>query len=1311
VFTRKIPKREEKRSMRWRQKVRGILAVALGASVTADVHGQTCALDGRGQFNNANNDVLTIGTCTDLGVDACDDSGDCTNPQKPFCDAGLCRRLTTVSCDANADCPSGDVCSGGLVSGAGATLFVDFFTFPASTNDWIDVDDDGFSGFLGFFPFVDQLSTPYVTGSDLSSHWEFQYRSVGSVRGFEEFVENQTCGTTPIDVPAERGIYNTIVFADVGNITYGGVPDNTSGTPHVPCSIQFSFLDVPGSWAVQVDGEPNWDKSPTTPGYGLNPRPTSSGALTQLQTLTRSCGFCSGTADPCTANRYCPAGQFCDFSGAPIVSLNTNTETPDELTLFDYVGAWVPVAAIANRGTGIENIKFSEMQYLLVSGRMPNGENLVGAVRDVGSGTRNAYVNSFGVDTSWGNGDAVGPRINNDVCSNLGPVPPAFVAACGGQTQTQPTNCGGSGIVENAVRNWRLAIGHTGLAGPSRAASDSAAGQYELLNTCKDVPATGQPACNCSVTGYVRPGVDTTLDNCDPCTSFQVAGAGSFVTRGNRTEPPHTVAGIENAAVRGYMNNIFDSIASFEGNVFEGECNTTTECTDTQNPCTVNSECTAGACSVTVATPCHLDEDCPVGETCVGGAACELKSCELDVDCPDVGDFCKSKLNMPGQLLATEFFLPDGLDCLHVLNEPLKYVSVPTNTDLQEFTRANSVIDVRPFGSVNPAGQSPRRNTVPGNLYTDGSDDAYIQWSGSSYSELPAARNLAQRNRVQGDFNNDGRRDVNDAAQLATATYGPRVWQTTVAATGAGSIGQQTADRAIPEVLGDFNGDGNLNKEDLRYFADGLAMVSMCSNADTVCTVNGDCPAGQTCSRHRVRLDRKRGAIAIDNAISGVGQVFPWAADPATNLVTPAVNPTSGGQPVFAVPPPVDGMFTTGKMYQPGDFRGDVAGNLAQTPAPGAWPLGWDGLINADDIDYCAQSIYNDGAGNNWANLDHAAFLDLSCDMNGDTQLNLDDIYELVVNILETSFGDLNLDGVTDGAEGAAICAICQTDPGNGDVSACSHPLCGGGLVAAVVGNCNDTQSCKWIDGDQTGDGFVTPVDLSALACNTALGAPLAESTVVSKNRFLSFTPANSGSITAIRVHLIGPGTSVRSYWVGPPQLICENSGNAFAPNPNNPPTFGCGASPGPRAFTGARLQCTPHFQDWGAVGLIDVWGPEVTPGAIYRVRHVEESCADAGFESGSVTLGVNTSAHGDILSDSSTNPPGPPNTVVDGSDIVGVLNKFRNVAGAVRKSRAELAPGTIDMLIQVNDITLVVDAFSNDPFPFGAPVACPPTP
>src|SRR3989338_9728710 len=53
--------------------------------------------------------------------------------------------------------------TGGQVSGAGATLFVDFFLAPASTNDWIDLDNDGQAGyFFPVFPYVDQLATQFT---------------------------------------------------------------------------------------------------------------------------------------------------------------------------------------------------------------------------------------------------------------------------------------------------------------------------------------------------------------------------------------------------------------------------------------------------------------------------------------------------------------------------------------------------------------------------------------------------------------------------------------------------------------------------------------------------------------------------------------------------------------------------------------------------------------------------------------------------------------------------------------------------------------------------------------------------------------------------------------------------------------------------------------------------------------------------------------------------------------------------------------------------------------------------------------------
>ena len=114
--------------------------------------------------------------------------------------------------------------TGGQVSGAGATLFVDFFLSPTSTNDWIDVDNDGKAGFFSTFPFVDNLGQNWLPpGGVINTHWMFQYRSVGSVNGFNEFVENQTCNAIPISVPGEKGIFNQFSYAS-GGVTQWGRP-------------------------------------------------------------------------------------------------------------------------------------------------------------------------------------------------------------------------------------------------------------------------------------------------------------------------------------------------------------------------------------------------------------------------------------------------------------------------------------------------------------------------------------------------------------------------------------------------------------------------------------------------------------------------------------------------------------------------------------------------------------------------------------------------------------------------------------------------------------------------------------------------------------------------------------------------------------------------------------------------------------------------------------------------------------------------------------------------------------------------------
>ncbi len=922
---------------------------------------------------------------------------------------------------------------GGQISMAGATLFVDFFRTPSSTNDWVDVDSDGFSGFDPFTPpFVDQLGATYTPGQNLTTWWGFQYRSVGSVNGFNEFVDSQTCNVIPTGVPSEAGIFNGFEYATGGVVTNPVTADNASGTPLQPCEIEGSFLDVPGKWAVNQAGTPNWNRPPTSPGYGLNPVLTGGGTSSQLKSLSRTCGLCSLSGDACTSDGQCPMGELCN-PGAT-VALNTNTSAPDADTLFDYVGAWVPVTIISNRGSGVENIKYSEAQHLFTTGRMPNGENLVGATRDVGSGTRNAAMNSLGIDTSWGRGDNLGNKTKDSGTDNLG-------------SSHQPTNKGGSSRMEGAVQNNRLAVGYTGLAGGSRSAVDAQSGKYEVLNTCKDVDGDGdgQIDCNCGVDGYVRPGVDTVLDNCDPCNSFQIAGSGSFVVRGNRNanrdplDPQfENSQPLDNQAVADYLNNIFDSIASFDGSVEPGECTVSTTCSINGGACMIDNDCAGFATGETcINTPCAFDNECPLSSAreCVGGTM-NGADCLADATiclpgggtCEPV-EACRLKFNMPGEFLATAFFLPNGLDCLHVLDSPLTFLPAATNQALQDFIRTESVIQVPVYGSVNAAGLVPKRNSaLRAGEYTDGSlNGSYTYFNGSAFTtNLTSGQNLAERNSLQGDFNGDTVRDLNDADELVSAYLAPRTWQQTAIANGTGNTGGMTRDNAIPEVLGDFNGDGNFNKEDLRYFADGLAMVSG-------------------------NLNRQQGAIAIDNALINAGQAFPWADGSPQLLIPPGA---TGVDPTFMAPADVNDaiipFLATGKTYVAGDFRGDVAG---ATPVAGAFPSGWDGVVDATDIDYVCQNI------GDWNNLDQAVFMDLSADMNGDRNVTTSDVVTLVTGILGTSLGDANLDGVFD-----AVDVQIVTDTINN------------------AAGCNATQDCGWADGDFNCDGIVNNTDLDVVS-------------------------------------------------------------------------------------------------------------------------------------------------------------------------------------------------------------------------------------
>jgi len=845
-----------------------------------------------------------------------------------------------------------NIANAGQVNISGASLFVGFFGYPGTTNDCNNTDHDvlpcppydPFEGFVngecGVYG-VDQLA-PQWTCSNWSGHWLVQYRSVGSGNGLAEFVDYQLLGTLPNSVPSEKGIINRTVWANTGvktnpcpeancfpplntgdlncdsvvdgkdiqamataivggavayNAAYPGcfflradynedgvvdvadIPGlvncvlhggcgraSESGTPNCPASIDVANMDVATKWFVRAGDTTAaaWNQKPTLLGYGYNPTASASvggGTISnQLKSLVRGS-----------------------------LALNTNTADPDANTVFDTTLAFSPAGLIANRGAGIGgdtgNITYTELQYLYVTGRMPNGENLTACTRDSGSGTRNLTMNCIGVDPSYGVGDNLGVQVNTDANVQLGP-------------NTQPTNCGGSGVIETAVQNRRLAVGYTGILTTDRIEGDVPAGKYEMLNVMKD---TG------GAVSFVRPDtISKLVHNANPNTGYQIGGSQTLATRGDPEAETTGNPAMASVAARDMILNITRSLLTWEAN------------------------------------PANLDFACPAG-------------------------------------VLVQYFMPDAsVDALPILTDPTTF---SPNAKLNPAAQA-SVIALNSYqGAVGAygawsgdnGGKVPKRVT---GAYQDGSTSNYRDFTGAA--TISSSGNVMPCMRIHGDWNGDGVRNADDICIMMVAYWMKQnvsAWafsQHMVAndwATAFPTLVQccpglltlpngQTDNYIIPELFGDYDGDGNFTMEDIRYFADGLALDP----------VSG-------------KLDRAAAFLAVDDIW------YCLTNHQSHNFFGTVIALNQG-------------------FYHPGDSRFDVAGSPAG-PAKGAMPRGANGVVDAQDVAYVTINIF--ASGQPWGTaVDHSgnilndylgdhATKDLSCDMNGDLIVSAADV-SLVAN-------------------------------------------------------------------------------------------------------------------------------------------------------------------------------------------------------------------------------------------------------------------------------------------------------------------------
>jgi len=198
------------------------------------------------------------------------------------------------------------------------------------------------------------------------------------------------------------------------------------------------------------------------------------------------------------------------------------------------------------------------------------------------------------------------------------------------------------------------------------------------------------------------------------------------------------------------------------------------------------------------------------------------------------------------------------------------------------------------------------------------------------------------------------------------------------------------------------------------------------------------------------------------------------------------------------------------------------------------------------------------------------------------------------------------------------------------------------------------------------------------------------------KSRYLSFR------MDALEAGGCGDQRAVRVTFVDLPGFAQFNGETRWLSAPGPYPEIFAGET-----FNGAILQCDPHFDNFGAAGLIHVFGAGVIPGATYEVQTVDTSCADLNDPGCySPPLVVQTGKWGDIV-DLFWYAGGPAQP--DFQDIAATVESFVAAPGAPIKARAQLQPNTPNPNANVDfkDIAEAVSAFVTGVYPYDGPDSC----
>jgi hypothetical protein len=333
--------------------------------------------------------------------------------------------------------------------------------------------------------------------SQVHSALTFQYHEAGSAEGTQELVDSQINSATFADKTEYNP--NTTQAVWINRAKFGGNgptgPIPTSGTPTVSAN-GFSLSYQPAA-GPRVAGSQNLVQAAVSDSAPLQ-NFSYAGASSPLLAngVPGQAGY--GKGNPALTyvggfETHLAGGnvQLTDQSAVNMVAgaLNPsyNPNQPRTGSQTYGVGAWntagvgnlnstvvaqTATVYAANPGTGLEHLNRTDAQFLLATGHLQNGAAFNVTTRDLGSGTRSVSAVNAGLDPSYavgvndrGNGNAADggtTQISIGSIAVTGPgAQPGVTYTIPGITYSNKTS-GGAGL-RPTVQNSRMAVGTLGM--------------------------------------------------------------------------------------------------------------------------------------------------------------------------------------------------------------------------------------------------------------------------------------------------------------------------------------------------------------------------------------------------------------------------------------------------------------------------------------------------------------------------------------------------------------------------------------------------------------------------------------------------------------------------------------------------------------------------------------------------------------------------------------------------------------------------------------------------------------------------------